>query len=181
MLKSFVKVLKSIFKGPVPEKKRKAPRSTSHTRYVAQPRPPKKAPGKAARSKTKRRSAKSYVKKATSKPSVKPVKIKAEKPLQQKPVKVAKAKVTKPPPPEFFVGEITHYFPKISVVVVKVMDHPLLIGDQIHIKGSVEFSQKVESLQVESKDVRFARRGELVGLKVSQVAKPGDKVFKTKK
>lgn len=113
-----------------------------------------------------------------SRPAVQPAK-KTLKSIKS-PASVKKGAV--PLKKEFFVGEITHYFSKISVVVVKVIDHPLLIGDQIRIKGStVDFSQKVDSLQVESKDVRFGRRGELVGLKVTQAAKPGDKIYKLKK
>ena len=97
------------------------------------------------------------------------------------PKKAKKVASTKKPQKEFYVGEITHYFSKISVVVVKVEEHPILIADTIIVKGSEEFSQKVQSLQVESKDVRFARKGELVGLQVIQPAKPGDKVYKIKK
>jgi hypothetical protein len=36
----------------------------------------------------------------------------------------------------------------------------------------------VESLQIESEDVKVAPKGQLVGLKVIKPAKPGDKVFK---
>ncbi len=128
----------------------------------------------------KRRSAKSYLKKPpqTKKPEKKSKESPEITPVD-KPVKVPK---TKKSVPEFYVGDITHYFQKISVVVVKVVEHPILIGDVIHIRGhSVDFTQKIQSLQVESKDVRFARKGELVGLQVIAPAKPGDKIFKIKK
>ena len=144
-----------MFKGPVPTRKLKAKRSTSHTRYSSQPKKPS-----SRKKKSKRK-----------------LKISAAPPIAAK----SKIKVDKPAP-EFFVGEITHYFQKISVVVVHVVEHPILIGDLIHIKGKgVDFTQKVESLQVESKDVRFARKGELVGLQVVKPAKLGDKIYKIKK
>ena len=77
------------------------------------------------------------------------------------------------------VGEITHYFSKISVCVVKVTRQTLTVGDQIKIQGkATNFIQKVHSLQIESVDVRSAKKGRLAGLKVEQIAKPGDKVYK---
>ncbi len=83
-----------------------------------------------------------------------------------------------PPSREVPVGEITHYFSRIMVCVVK-MSGPLNIGDNIHIKGSsTDFSQAVKSLQVESVDVKSARKGQLVGLKVKKPAREGDRVYK---
>lgn len=79
---------------------------------------------------------------------------------------------------EFLVGEITHYFSKIQVVVVKVTKEPLKVGDQIHIYGKSDFIQKVASIQIESVDVKSAKKGQLVGLKVNKEASVGDKVFK---
>ena len=55
----------------------------------------------------------------------------------------------------------------------------LVIGNRILIKGkATNFTQKVDSLQIESQDVKVAPKGQLVGLKVIKPAKPGDKVFK---
>ncbi len=154
-----MKAFKSIFSGPVSTRKSKTKRSTSQSRYST----------KHKKISPKKKSAEKKVvvakKKLVAKKTVSKVKTKEKKPV-----------------PEFYVGEITHYFQKISVVVVKVVEHPILVGDLIHIKGSsADFMQKVVSLQVESKDVRFARKGELVGLQVNQPAKPGDKVYKIKK
>lgn len=75
------------------------------------------------------------------------------------------------------VGEITHYFSKIGVCVVKVK-RPLAVGDKIQIKGhTTDFIQTVESMQVEGRDVRMARKGQLVGLKVKEPTRPGDEVY----
>ena len=76
------------------------------------------------------------------------------------------------------VGEITHFFSRIGVVVVKITKGEIAVGEQLHIKGrTTDFIQKVKSLQIESVDVKRARRGQLVGLKVDKQAKAGDKVF----
>ena len=76
------------------------------------------------------------------------------------------------------IGEITHYFSKIKVVVVKVLDKKMSVGDTIWVKGkSTNFKQTVDSLQVESIDVKSAKKGKLVGLRVKKDAKPGDYVY----
>jgi putative protease len=77
------------------------------------------------------------------------------------------------------VGEITHYFGKISVAIVKLSDN-LKVGDQIKIVGKEgeEFTQTVESMQIEHENVQEAKAGDLIGLKVSQKVKEGYKVYK---
>lgn len=86
---------------------------------------------------------------------------------------------TKIIPQEICIGEITHYFSRIQVVVLKMTKGSLSVGEQIHIKGrSTDFLQKVASLQIESIDVKVAHKGQLVGLKVDKAAKVGSKVYK---
>jgi len=80
---------------------------------------------------------------------------------------------------EICIGEVTHFFSNIEVIVVKITDGKLLVGDQIHIVGhSTNFVQKVKSLQIESVDVKSAKKGQLAGLKVAKRARPGDRIFK---
>jgi len=80
---------------------------------------------------------------------------------------------------EVSVGEVTHFFSRIQVIVLKMNSGNLLVGDRIRISGrKTDFIQKVKSLQIESVDVKSARKGQIVGLKVSKKAKPGDQVFK---
>lgn len=83
------------------------------------------------------------------------------------------------PVKEVRIGEITHFFSRIQVVVLQITAGTLSVGDNIHVQGkNTDFSQAVESLQIESVDVRSAHKGQLVGLKVRKKAKPGDKVYK---
>lgn len=80
---------------------------------------------------------------------------------------------------EEVVGEITHFFSRIQVVVIKMTKAEIVVGDRLRIQGkATNFIQKVRSLQIESVDVKKARKGQLVGLKVESQAKVGDKVFK---
>lgn len=77
------------------------------------------------------------------------------------------------------VGEITHFFSKIQVAVVKMTKGNLAVGDKVRIHGrATDFTQAVRSMQVESVDVRSARSGQLIGLKVERGAKVGDKLYK---
>jgi putative protease len=82
-------------------------------------------------------------------------------------------------PEEKLIGEVTHYFGKIGVAVVKLSDN-LKVGDQIKIVGKKgeEFTQTVESMQIEHKNVQEAKAGDLIGLKVSQKVREGYKVYK---
>ena len=76
------------------------------------------------------------------------------------------------------VGRITHFFSKISVVVVEVTA-PLAVGDHILIKGpSTDFEQVVESMQIEHKNIQRAEAGQSIGLKVIQPAREKDVVYK---
>ncbi|MEO0131989.1 MAG: hypothetical protein ABIK73_03535 [candidate division WOR-3 bacterium] len=77
------------------------------------------------------------------------------------------------------VGKVTHFFGKISVAVVELTDDALAVGDTIHIKGHTsDFTQKVESMQIEHKNVERAEVGQSVGLKVIAHAHENDIVYK---
>jgi len=79
---------------------------------------------------------------------------------------------------ELEIGAITHYFSKIGVAVVKI-EKALKVGDTIRIKGMHDdFTQKIESMQVEHKNVTEAKPGDEVGMKVAQEVHEHDKVYK---
>jgi len=64
----------------------------------------------------------------------------------------------------------------VAIVELKA---PLSIGDKILIKGATtNFEQKVESMQIEHKDIEQAEAGQIIGLKVNQRARENDKVYK---
>jgi selenocysteine-specific translation elongation factor len=76
------------------------------------------------------------------------------------------------------IGKITHFFPKISVAVLKA-DSTIKKGDKITIEGhGNKLEMTVESMQVEHKDVEECKAGEEVGMKVAKEVKEGDLVFK---
>ncbi|MCX6741241.1 MAG: hypothetical protein NTY61_02475 [Candidatus Parcubacteria bacterium] len=76
------------------------------------------------------------------------------------------------------IGKITHYFGKISVAVIELGDI-LKVGDTIHIVGGDrDFTQPVDSMQVEHQNIPEAKAGDAVGMKIAQLVKPGDDVYK---
>ena len=78
---------------------------------------------------------------------------------------------------DFKIGKVTHYYDKIKVAVVD-LSASLHVGDFVHFSGSSDFSQAIESMQMEHEQVEAAAKGDTVGVKVSQAVKPGDEVLK---
>jgi hypothetical protein len=73
---------------------------------------------------------------------------------------------------------VIHYFQKINVAIVE-LSLPLSVGDQILIKGpSTDFEQTVDSIEVDRKPIQRAEGGQSVGLKLSQLTRVKDVVFK---
>lgn len=78
---------------------------------------------------------------------------------------------------EKLVGKITHYYGKIKVGIVEVIDK-IRVGDKIHLKGhTTDFEQVVSSLQVEHQNVTEAKKGDLIGLQLEQPVKEGDEIY----
>lgn len=79
---------------------------------------------------------------------------------------------------DFKVGKITHYFDKIGVAVVELTDR-LVVGDLIKISGhSNEFTMTVGSMQIEHEQIKEAKKGDTIGMKVDQEVKEGDEIYK---
>jgi translation initiation factor IF-2 len=73
---------------------------------------------------------------------------------------------------------VSHYFSKIGVTAV-VLECVLAVGDIIYIKGNTtDFAQKIESIQIENKNVEHARKGDEVAIKVKETARDHDVVYK---
>ena len=77
------------------------------------------------------------------------------------------------------VGEVVKFFAKPGVAAVVVTDGILKAGDTVHFKGHTsDFTQKVESMQIDNQVVPEAGVGDDVGIKTSERARPGDIVYK---
>lgn len=78
------------------------------------------------------------------------------------------------------IGKVSHYFSKIGVAVIELSD-TLKVGQTIRIVGGeTDFTQTVESMEIEHQKVNEAKAGDSVGLKVNQKVREGYKVYKIK-
>lgn len=76
------------------------------------------------------------------------------------------------------IGKVTHYYGKIGVAIIELSD-ALKVGDRIKIQGKhTDFETSVDSMEVEHAAVTAAKRGNVVGLKVSEKAGEGSVVYK---
>ncbi|NIN69370.1 MAG: hypothetical protein GTO63_32740 [Anaerolineae bacterium] len=76
------------------------------------------------------------------------------------------------------IGRITNYFSKIGVAVID-LTAPLQLGDAVRVKGgNRDFTQTVESMQIEHQAIEKAEAGQEIALKLDQKARPNDTVYK---
>lgn len=76
------------------------------------------------------------------------------------------------------IGKITHYFGHLGVAVIELSEE-LDAGDAIRVVGGqTDFTQPVDSMEVEHQKVEKAKPGDSVGLKVQQKVREGYKVYK---
>ena len=76
------------------------------------------------------------------------------------------------------IGRVFNYFEKVGVIAVELGDS-LKVGDNIRIVGGEQdFTQAVESMQIEGKNVNKTKKGDSVGIKVSEKCHKGYRVYK---
>lgn len=79
---------------------------------------------------------------------------------------------------DFKIGKVTHYYDKIGVAVVE-LSGDLAAGDTIKISGyGREFTQEVDSMQIEHETIKEAKRGQTIGLRVDEKVKENDEIYK---
>lgn len=80
---------------------------------------------------------------------------------------------------EQLIGAVSHYWGKIGVAGVDITDGELAVGDEIRIRGATtDFTQIVESMQIDMQNIEKAQKGDSIGLKVDRKARDGDEVYK---
>ena len=80
--------------------------------------------------------------------------------------------------PDVEIGKVTDFFAKPVVAGIE-LSGILKLGDQIHIKGSTtDMELIVESMQIERVDIATGKAGDLIGIKVPDKVRRGDKVYK---
>ena len=76
------------------------------------------------------------------------------------------------------IGKITHYFNHLNVAIIELAKN-LHVSDTIHVKGHTsDFTQPVDSMQIEHESIEEAKSGQVIGVKVKEHVRVGDTVFK---
>ena len=76
------------------------------------------------------------------------------------------------------VGKVTNFYSKIKVAVVE-LSASLKKGEKIAIEGATtEFTQTVDSMQIDRNDIESAQSGQAIGLKVKDRVRIGDTVYR---
>jgi predicted extracellular nuclease len=76
------------------------------------------------------------------------------------------------------IGRVTHYFKRIGVAVLQLSDG-LKVGDVVHIRGhAADFTQEVQSMEVEHQKVQSVGPGADVALRVTEHVHEGDAVYR---
>ncbi len=77
------------------------------------------------------------------------------------------------------IGYVSKFFGQISIAAIEITNGKLSIGDTIHIKGyTTDLKVEVNSMQIEHEAVESAKKGDSIGVKVTDKARRKDKVFK---
>ena len=77
------------------------------------------------------------------------------------------------------IGKVTHYFGKLHVAAIDLTDGELHLGDKVHVKGHIsDFTQTIDSMEIDHHAVATAIVGESVGTRVAKHAREHDSVFR---
>ena len=75
------------------------------------------------------------------------------------------------------VGKVTHYYNRIGVAVLN-LEQELKMGHKILFLGSItDFSQVVNSMEIEHQSIQVATPGMEVALKVAERVRKGDEIY----
>lgn len=85
----------------------------------------------------------------------------------------AKKSVKAPKP----IGVVTHFYGGIGVAIIK-FNKVVKRGLTVEFRGaSTNFSQPIESMQYDHQEIAVAKKGQEVGIKVSDKVREGDEVY----
>ena len=159
-------------KGKTKAKRKKTPVKAPPRRKTTTvtKKPTRKTPVRRASPKKARPTAKSAVKPMPASPPAQPVTATTTASLPAQPA-----------PPGERIGVVTHYYNHLSVATLRLESGTLRVGDVIQIRGhTTDFSQRVESLEVNHAPANEVGPNDDFGLKVVRHAREHDVVYKVR-
>lgn len=76
------------------------------------------------------------------------------------------------------IGKVSTYFSHVSVAAIK-LSGALEVGNKIHVKGNTtDFETVIKGMQVNNQEIKKAKAGDHVGIKVPDKVRPNDIIFK---
>jgi len=77
------------------------------------------------------------------------------------------------------VGTVVKFFSKPSVAAIEVSGEGIKKGDTLRYKGhTTDFVDIVSSIELDNKPIEEANIGDMIGIKVTERVREGDKVYK---
>ena len=77
------------------------------------------------------------------------------------------------------VAVIVKFFAKPSVAALEVTNGTITKGDLLKYKGhTTDFTEEISSMEIDNQSVDEVKAGDLVGVKVKERVREGDKVYK---
>jgi putative protease len=77
------------------------------------------------------------------------------------------------------VAVIVKFFAKPSVAALEVTNGTINKGDLLRYKGhTTDFTEEISSMEIDNESVDDVKVGDLVGVKVKERVREGDKVYK---
>jgi len=98
--------------------------------------------------------------------------------IKKKPKIVSPTLAYIPAENEVSLGVVEDYFGHIGVLALTIKEN-LNLGDTIHVRGhTTDLTKKVDSMQMNHAAVQNAKKGDSIGIKVTDKCRKGDKVFR---
>jgi len=84
---------------------------------------------------------------------------------------------------KMYIGKVTNYFNKIGVAEIKIESHDLIVGEEIKIIGETTgvYEAVVDEVRLDMDPVDRVIKGELCSIKVTDIVRRGDKLYKVMK
>ncbi len=80
--------------------------------------------------------------------------------------------------PEEVIGKVSDFFARPVVAGIE-LTAPLKVGDKIHIKGhTTDIELTIDSMQINNVNVNEGKAGDAIGIKVGDLVRRGDTIYK---